>query len=255
MDLQWQIGQHFVCGFPGTEIPDEFRRAVETYQIANVVLFAHNIANKDQVARLCRDIQTLVSTACGTPALICIDQEGGMVTRLSEDCTNVPGAMAIAATGDPESARVAGTITARELRALGFTCDLAPALDVNSNKNNPVIGVRSYGDKPETVITYGTAMMEALQEGGLMSVAKHFPGHGDTRVDSHLDLPIIDSSLEALEIHLAPFRAAIKKGVQGVMSSHILFPAYEKEHLPATMSRAILTGLLKEELGFTGLVF
>lgn len=255
MDLDREIGQHFVCGFPGTEMDEGFRGAVRRYKIANIILFAHNIESKGQAAKLCADIQELVLESCGTPALICVDQEGGMVTRLSEDCANVPGAMALAATGDPWTVREAGRITAEELSALGFTCDLAPSLDVNSNSGNPVIGVRSYGDRPETVIAYGLEMIKALQENGIMSVAKHFPGHGNTRVDSHLDLPRIEASREELEIHLAPFRAAVQAGVQGVMSSHILFPAYESEHLPATMSRAILTGLLKDEIGFGGLVF
>jgi beta-N-acetylhexosaminidase len=255
MDDAQKIGQHFVCGFPGTSLDEPFKAAVRTYKIANIILFARNIESKGQVRQLCKDIQDLVQKECETPALICIDQEGGMVTRLSNDCTNIPGAMALAATGQVQSVFEAGSLTGRELRALGITCDLAPCLDVNSNKDNPVIGVRSYGDTKETVATYGCSMIEALQSEGVMSVAKHFPGHGDTQTDSHLDLPRVEGNLSELSKHLEPFRLATLAGVQGIMSSHILFPALEKEKVPATMSRAILTGLLKNEMGFKGLVF
>lgn len=250
-----KIGQHFVCGFPGTTMDETFIEAVRTYKIANVILFARNIESKAQVRTLCESIQALVRKECGTDALIGIDQEGGMVTRLSADCTNVPGAMAISATGERASAYEAGTITASELRALGINCDFAPVLDVNSNKENPVIGVRSYGDTKERVIEYGLVMAEGLQSQGIMAVGKHFPGHGDTHLDSHLALPTVDADLEALEEHIAPFRAAVLAGIQGIMSSHILFPALEKKYLPATMSRAIITDFLKGELGFKGLVF
>ena len=250
-----KIGQHFVCGFPGLTMDEAFKEAVRTHKIANVILFARNIESKEQVKRLCEDIQVLVRKECGTDALIGIDQEGGMVTRLSEDCTNVPSAMALSATCESSSAYEAGSITATELNALGLMCDFAPVLDVNSNKANPVIGVRSYGDTKEQVIEYGLAMAEGLQSKGVMAVGKHFPGHGDTHLDSHLSLPKVSLDRDELEEHIAPFRSAINAGLQGIMSSHILFPALEKEELPATMSRSILTDFLKGELGFKGLVF
>jgi beta-N-acetylhexosaminidase len=255
MSVRELVGQHLVCGFPTPQIDDRFREAIRTHKIANVILFAHNIESKEQLAALTAEIQALVKEACGTTALIGIDQEGGMITRLSPDCTNVPGAMAIAASGTPQNAYSAGFLTATELRAMGVTVDFAPSVDVNSNPNNPVIGVRSYGDRAETVITYASKMIEGLQQGGVMATAKHFPGHGDTHLDSHVALPTVAGDRAHLEEHLAPFKAAIADGVQAVMSSHILFPSLEKEAVPATMSRAIITGLLKEELGFKGLVF
>ncbi len=255
MNIIQQIGQHFVCGFPGTSMDEAFKEAVRIHKIANVILFARNIESKEQVKGLCEDIQALVRKECGTDAIIGIDQEGGMVTRLSEDCTNVPSAMALSATGEIASAYEAGSITASELNALGINCDFAPVLDVNSNKANPVIGVRSYGDTKEQVGAYGLAMAEGLQSKGVMAVGKHFPGHGDTHLDSHLALPKVLSDRDGLEEHIAPFRQCINAGLQGIMSSHILFPALEKEELPATMSRSILTGFLKGELGFKGLVF
>lgn len=255
MNITTKIGQHFICGFPGTTMDEAFKEAVRTHKIANVILFSRNIESKEQVKKLCEDIQALVQKECGTDAIIGIDQEGGMVTRLSEDCANVPSAMALSATLDSSCAYEAGIITASELNALGIMCDFAPVLDVNSNRDNPVIGVRSYGDTKQQVIKYGIAMAEGLQSKGVMAVGKHFPGHGNTHLDSHLTLPKVLASRDELEEHIAPFRSAINCGLQGIMSSHILFPALEKEMLPATMSRSILTDFLKGELGFKGLVF
>lgn len=249
------IGQHFVCGFEGTGMDDSFIEAVRRYKIGNVILFSRNIASKEQLYKLCFDIQELVQHECGHPALITIDQEGGMVTRLSGDCTNVPSAMAIAATGEEKSAFDAGLLTATELRALGVNVDFAPCLDVNSNSHNPVIGVRSYGDRSEVVSSYGLSMIDGLQSGGVMAVAKHFPGHGDTHLDSHVALPVVEGTKEELAMHLAPFRSAVAGGVMGIMTSHILFPQLEKNNVPATMSRSIITDFLRSELGFKGLIF
>lgn len=254
-NLDFAVGQRLATGFPGIAMSEEFVDAVKRKKIANVILFAHNIKDKEQLSGLCADIQDLVRSETGHDALISIDQEGGAVTRLSLDACNVPGAMAIAATGDPENARIAGRITAEELAALGVNFNLAPVLDVNANPRNPVIGVRSYGDEADRVATFGIAMMEGLKEGGVLCAAKHFPGHGDTAVDSHLNLPTVDKSFdELMATDFAPFVAAIRAGVPAVMSSHILFPALEKERVPATMSRAIMTGLLKDRFGFGGLV-
>lgn len=178
-----------------------------------------------------------------------------MVSRLGADAAVVPSAMCVSATGEPRNAYLAGLITGRELSALGVNFDLAPVMDVNSNPHNPVIGVRSYGDAPETVSRYGVEMIRGLTEGGVLSCAKHFPGHGDTALDSHLSLPRVDKTLEELEsCELAPFRAAIEAGVPAVMTTHILFPELEPDGVPATMSRRIITGILKERMGFKGLV-
>jgi len=255
MDLRTQIGQHFVCGFDGPTLEPSFIEAVKRYKIGNIILFARNIKSKTQLYALCQEIQDLVRSECGHDALITIDQEGGMVTRLSPDCTNVPSAMALSATGDEQLARQAGVITATELRALGVNVDFAPSLDVNSNPDNPVIGVRSFSDDPKQVTRFGLAIIEGLQEGGVMAVGKHFPGHGDTHLDSHVALPVVEGGEEQLAIHLEPFRKAISAGVQGIMSSHILFPALEPDPVPATLSRTIMTDLLRSEYGFKGLVF
>lgn len=255
MTIREKLGQMVMAGFPGETLDDGFRELIRTCKVANVILFSHNIRNRQQLRELCLEIQKEVRAATGGPALIAIDQEGGMVSRLPKDAVRIPGAMAVAATGNPENARIAGKITARELRSLGVNFNLAPSLDVNSNRNNPVIGVRSYGDTPETVSAYGIAMMRGLAEGGVLSAVKHFPGHGDTAVDSHVGLPVVEKTEESLAAcELIPFRRAIAAGAPCVMTSHILFPKIEKENLPATMSKKILTGLLRGKLGFRGLI-
>lgn len=255
MTLQEKIGQRLMTGFPGTEMTEEFRRAVGEHKIGNVILFRENIRDCDQLRQLCQDIQELVRQETGHSAFIAIDQEGGIVTRLREDGVNVPGAMALGATGDPESAYQAGLLTGRELRSLGVNLNFAPVLDVNSNPANPVIGVRSYGDDPHTVARFAARAVRGLLDGGVLCTAKHFPGHGDTDLDSHLALPCVDKPLEELErVELVPFRAAIEAGVSAVMTAHILFPQLEPEPVPATMSRRIIHGLLRERLGFRGII-
>ena len=255
MDIRRMIGQHLASGFDGTAIPDDFRLHVQEAKIGNVILFSKNVSSKEQLRELCADIQMLVEEATGHPAFIFIDQEGGMVSRLREDATPVPGAMAIAATGDTRNAYEAGRITGEELSAMGVNFDLAPVFDVNSNPRNPVIGVRSYGDDPNSVAEFGVQMFKGLRDGGVLCCGKHFPGHGDTAVDSHLGLPTVDKSFEELsQMELLPFRSAIRNGIPAIMSTHILFPQLEEEPVPATMSRRIMTGLLKEKLGFKGLV-
>lgn len=254
-DLRWQAGQKLAVGFPGTEVPQELRQLVAEYKIGNIILFEENVRDAAQLRRLCGELRELVEKHTGLPPLIAIDQEGGVVSRLKGDCALAPSAMGVAATGDPANAYRAGEITGRELRALGVNFDLAPVMDVNSNPRNPVIGARSYGARPEDVCAYGTAMIRGLQAGGVRCCAKHFPGHGDTAVDSHLGLPRVDKSLRELEAcELVPFRAAMDAGVDAVMTTHILFPCLEPDGVPATMSRRILTGLMREKLGFAGLI-
>jgi len=255
MTLREKIGQMFVTGFPTMQLTDELKDVIEHYKVGNIILFTHNIADKVQLGELVSELQHWFTSYTGIPGFITIDQEGGRVTRMPSDATNVAGAMAIASTGRPEHAYTAGRITARELKALGINFNLAPVMDINNNPLNPVINVRSYGDTAEVVQEYGIAMMKGLLDGGVMSSLKHFPGHGDTNVDSHIGLPTIDKSLEELEeLELQPFVEAIKQGAKAIMSAHILFPQIEKSGVPGTMSHAIITELLKEKLGFEGLV-
>jgi Beta-glucosidase-related glycosidases len=255
MTLRQKIGQMIMMGFPASEVTPELRQTLEEYQIGNIILFTHNVVSKVQLNRLCADLQETIQQNTGHAAFISMDQEGGMVARMPADAVSMPAAMAIAATGNPRNAYLAGKITGLELRALGVNMDLAPDMDINSNPDNPVIGVRSFGDTKETVIAFGMEMMKGLRDGGVLPVIKHFPGHGDTAVDSHLGLPKVEKTLEQLEQNeLIPFKAAIENGAAGVMSSHILFPNIEKENIPCTMSHELLTGLLREKYGFDGLI-
>ena len=255
MDERITIGQHLFAGFPGLQITPAFAQRMRESKIGNVILFAHNVGTAEQLKDLCADIQALVMEATGQTAFIAIDQEGGAVSRLGMDCTIVPGAMAVAATGKPENAYTAGLITGRELRAMGVNFNLAPVVDVNSNPDNPVIGVRSYGEDPQEVIRYSLQMARGLTDAGVLCCAKHFPGHGDTAVDSHIGLPLVNKTLEELlACELLPFQAAVDAGISAVMSTHILFPQIEPRKIPATMSRRIMTDLLKTHMGFQGLV-
>ena len=255
LPLRIKLGQRLVAGFPGTVMDEEFIRVVKEYKVGNVIIFQHNIVDDAQLKTLCAELTTLITRETGFAPFITIDQEGGVVTRLSNAYTNAPGQMAIAATGDPQNAYEMGRMTAAQLRDCGVNFNLAPDLDVNCNPDNPVIGVRSFGDDPDTVARYGVRMIHGLMDGGVYAVVKHFPGHGDTAVDSHVGLPCIDKSFAELsQMEFVPFLAGIKAGVPAVMTTHILFPQLEKERLPATMSRAIMTGILRGRLGFGGLI-
>lgn len=250
-----KVGQRLVVGFPGTEVDAELEELIRTYKISNFILFKNNIVSAPQVKELCDKLQQLTIKYTGNTAFISIDQEGGMVTRLPEDCVNIPGAMALAATNSVRDVYLAGKMTGEQLRALGINFNLAPVADINSNMDNPVIGVRSYGDEPEQVVKYCVAMMKGLLAGGVLASAKHFPGHGDTNVDSHLGLPQVNKTWDEInESELVTFQALIEAGVPAITTSHIIFPALETSNVPATMSRSIITGLLKETLGFHGLV-
>jgi len=256
MTVKQMLGQKLIFGFQGTQLPEEFKDLIREYQIGNVILFRYNVVSADQLRRLCSEIQTLILETTGYPAFIVIDQEGGLVSRLPEDAVTVPCAMAVAATDKPENARIAAEITIRQLQGLGINFNMAPVLDVNTNPENPVIGVRSFSDDPERAARFGEATVRAYAGTGIYCCGKHFPGHGDTSVDSHLGLPRVDKTLEELEqAELIPFRRCIEAGIPAIMTSHILFPNIEKANVPGTMSRTIITDLLKNKLGFKGLVF
>jgi len=189
------------------------------------------------------------------PLLMTIDEENGVVRRLGAGTTVFPGNMALGATGSQELTREVARATGRELRALGVTMNLAPVVDVNNNPANPVIGVRSFGEDPAEVGRLGAAAVRGYREAGMLTALKHFPGHGDTAVDSHLALPTIDYDVERLErVELLPFRAGIEAGAEGVTVAHIAFPRLAPDGLPGTVAPAIVRGLLRERLGFEGVI-
>lgn len=256
MTLKQMLGQKLEYGFHGTEMTEAFKNLIREYKIGNVIIFRRNVESAAQLRRLCAEIRDFILQETGYPPFIIIDEEGGMVSRLPRNAVNVPGAMAVAATGDPENARRASEITIRQLQGLGVNFNMAPVLDVNSNPDNPVIGVRSYGDVSEKVAAFGCASIAPYQNSGVHCCIKHFPGHGDTAVDSHLGLPRVDKTEEELEqLELIPFRRAIEAGAPAVMMSHVLFPHIETEQVPCTMSRYMVTELLRKKMGFRGLIF
>ncbi|MDF2514700.1 MAG: glycoside hydrolase family 3 [Herbinix sp.] len=255
MKLREKIGQMIMTGYPAADLTPDIIKLIEEYKVANIIFFSYNLISEEQIRRNCRELHQRIEQSTGHPAFIAVDQEGGVVTRLPEQICMIPGAMLIGATGNKEYAYQAGRITGAELKALGINMNLAPVLDVNSNPDNPVIGVRSYSSDPHIVKVFGISMMKGLLSSGVMATVKHFPGHGDTAVDSHLGLPVVDKEeKELMQRELIPFQRAIWEGAPCIMTSHILFPKLETQRKPATMSKAILTGLLREKLGFEGLI-
>ncbi len=250
------VAQLVMVDFPGPEPSPDVERLIAEEGIGGVILFAKNIVSPRQVAQLTNTLQRIAARASRPPLLISVDQEGGPVARITSQATVFPSAMALGATGSPNFAEQAGAITARELRAMGIVVNHAPVLDVNTNPANPVIGVRAFGDDPHDVARLGVAYLLGLQSNGVVATPKHFPGHGDTLVDSHIGLPTLEHDWKRLsEVELVPFRAAIEAGCDGLMTGHLAVPAIDPSGLPATLSPLALTGLLRGQLAFRGLVF
>jgi beta-N-acetylhexosaminidase len=236
-------------GFEGTAPPDWVRRWLGE-GLGGIALFARNIEDPAQVAAL-----TSALRAENPDVIVAIDEEAGDVTRFeSRRGSSRPGNLALGAVDDPQLTEEVARDLGHELAAAGVTLNYAPDADVNSNPDNPVIGVRSFGASPDLVARHTAAWVRGLQGAGVAACAKHFPGHGNTSVDSHHELPRIEAGrAELAACELAPFRAAIEAGVQSIMTGHLIVPAYDPD-LPATLSAAVLTGLLRDELGYDGLV-
>jgi len=249
-----KIGQLLMFGVDGTTLSDHAISLIKDYKVGNIILFARNAQHPKQLYELNQSLQKLAMAEIGIPLLISIDQEGGMVTRIFHGATFFPGAMTVSAANRLEDAYIMGDLMGQELQALGINMNLAPVLDVNNNPKNPVIGVRSYSDQPKRVADYGIQFMKGLQN-HVLATGKHFPGHGDTYLDSHLALPKVDYPIERLEtVELVPFKKAIQEGIAALMSSHIDFPAFTEDGRPTTLSKSCLTGFLRETLGFEGLI-
>ncbi len=253
-DIGSLVGQSIMMRFEGPVFTGEAREAFRTIRPGGIIFFADNITSREQLHALTTEIQEAARAEGMPPLLIAADQEAGIVSRLPADMVTPPGAMALTAHGDLADTETCARITGSQLREAGINVNFAPVVDVNNNPDNPVIRTRSYGDTVEKVFDGSLATIRGLEATRVISCVKHFPGHGDTNVDSHLGLPVIEHPLERLhEIELAPFKAAIAAGVPGVMTTHIVFPVLDEN--PATLSKPILTGLLREELGFEGLIF
>ncbi len=257
MTLEEQIGQVLMVGFWGDTPSQEVIDLISRYHVGNVLLFSRNVREAGQILELTASLQAIAKEAGQRyPLFIAIDQENGIVQRLGEAATIFPGNMALGAIGSDEIAFKVALATGRELQALGINMNLAPVVDVNNNAANPVIGVRSFGEDAQQVARLGAAMVRGYAAAGILSCLKHFPGHGDTAVDSHLALPLIPYDLERLEaLELVPFRGGIEAGAECVMIAHVSFPALtSQDMLPATLSPAIVQGLLREKLGFSGVI-
>jgi beta-N-acetylhexosaminidase len=242
-------GQLIMIRMPETELSSEMADFLREHHIRAVCLFRGNMQNPEQLKKLTRDLRAVM----GPESLIAIDQEGGAVVRATWT-PHAPAAMSLGASNDVAMAQQVGAAVARSMRALGFNWNFAPVLDLNNNVNNPVIAERSFGSDPKQAAALALAWMEGSLQEGVACCVKHFPGHGDTDVDSHRDLPTVDKSraeLDALE--LAPFRTATQQQAPAIMSAHIVYPALDAEN-PATMSRAILHDMLRTEWNYQGVV-
>ncbi|GIO65378.1 beta-N-acetylhexosaminidase [Paenibacillus cookii] len=256
MTLEQKIGQMFICGFHSLVPDDQIKKLIQEHHLGGVIYFRRNIGDPEQVANLSASLQKLSADQGNLPLWIAIDQEGGMVARIDHKrVSRIPGNMALGATGNPDYSYEVSRVSAEELLQLGINMNFAPCLDVNNNARNPVIGVRSFGEDPERVAEHGVAVIKAFQEKGLSAAAKHFPGHGDTNVDSHMGLATVEHDLDRLQqVELKPFIEAIRAGVDVIMTAHVIFPAIEPERIPATLSRSVLTGLLREDLAYDGII-
>ena len=251
--LRRRIGQLLIGSFHGSDIPVELRALAREFDLGGVTLFGRlgNIESPGQVAELAYDLRSL---GLELPAWVGIDQEGGRVARLRSPFTEWPPMAVLGRSGDPSLARKFASALAVELSTVGISLDYAPVLDIHTNPKNPVIGDRALGDKPDIVAKLGRVIIEELQRAGVAACGKHFPGHGDTATDSHVELPIVEHPPDRLRaVEFVPFKAAIETGVAFIMTAHVLVTSIDEER-PATLSSKIVKGILRDELGFSGVI-
>lgn len=249
LSIEEKIGQMLCFAFHGTSYNDQLKTLIENLKIGNIVHFARNIDSIKQVAKLNQEMQEHATI----PLFISIDQEGGMVRRIVNDITYLPGAMLLAATNRQDISKIT-YLTALDLKSLGFNVNYAPVADINNNYLNPVINSRSYSDDPKVVEECVIKAFKGIQDAKILATAKHFPGHGDTNVDSHIGLPVVNKSEEQIfDLELRPFIGAIENGIDGIMMSHILYSQLDSEY-PSSLSYEVITNLLKNKLGFKGII-
>ena len=250
-DVRRHAGQLAIAGFAGHTIPDDLRALAREFDLGGVIFFSRNVESPEQVAELSHEARTL---AREIPLWVSVDQEGGRVARLKAPFTVWPPMLTLGRSGDEQLAARFARALAAELKAVGITLDYTPVLDIRTNPRNPVIGDRALAERAEDVARLGRAIIETLQAEGVAACGKHFPGHGDTGVDSHHELPLVEHPPDRLEaVEMVPFRAAIGAGVAAIMTGHLLVPALDEQR-PATLSPAIVEGWLRQKLGFDGLV-
>jgi len=252
-----RLGQLTLLGIDGKKFTKEHESFIREMEPGGIIIFRRNYESPKKLLRFVEDLQLAAANAELPPLMISVDQEGGRVARLQEPFTRVPPmkALGAAAVEKPGLAFEVGRMLGLELSAVGINCDHAPVLDVATNHANPVIGDRAFSSDPDVVSRLAVEMIRGLQEAGVAACGKHFPGHGDTDVDSHLGLPVLPHTRARFDAcELLPFRAAVGAGVASIMTAHLLIPNLDSSR-PATISRRITTGILREELRFSGLVF
>jgi len=254
-EITQKIGRLFIGGIPGPILDDNTVNLIKDYHLGGIILFSRNVSDPIQLARLCRDLQMVSMEHSGLPLFLAIDQEGGRVARLKEPFSQFPGNTVIGEDPNPEQAALDfARTTAREMSLVGLNMNMAPVLDVaQPNMDSHLVG-RCFSHEPSVVTRLGKIVINTMQQGGIMAVAKHFPGLGKSDLDPHLHLPSINAtSEEMISIHFYPFAGAIEARVSAIMSSHAVYPALEPG-IPATLSRKIMTDLLRKEMGFDGLI-
>ncbi|SHD77665.1 beta-N-acetylhexosaminidase [Schnuerera ultunensis] len=253
MTLDEKIGQLMIVGINGYTIDDHTKEIIEKFHIGGFTLFKYNISEENQTLELLNSLKKANSTN-PIPLFLSVDEEGGRVSRLPNSFLKLPAARKIGEINDRDISFEYGKIIGKRLKSLGFNMNFGPVLDINSNPKNPVIGDRAFGSTIETVIENGIQVMKGTRSENIIPVTKHFPGHGDTDMDSHIDLPVINKDIKELEeLELAPFIEGIRQGVDGIMVGHILFPELDNKY-PATLSKEILTKLLREKLSYKGVI-
>ena len=250
-DTQDTIGQCLMVGIPHATLDSETRDILSDLQPGGIILFRRNYTDPDTLQALCADLHALTPEH---PPLIALDHEGGRVHRLSPPFTHFPPAFQIGQTGSPQLAYEVGVALGRELRSVGIDIDFAPVLDVYSNPDNTVIGDRAFGSDPQRVAEFGCALAAGLRAAGILPCGKHFPGHGATVIDSHDDLPYDERNSTTLEeVDLIPFQAAIAQQIELLMTAHVAYPALDP-YQPASLSSVIMNDLLRQRLGFQGVI-
>src|SRR5450432_3166660 len=248
-DLETQAARLSTVGFYGKTSTPDLEKLVAR-GVGGVIFFARNVGQPAEVAEL----TSAIKRQAGRPLFLALDQEGGQVSRLRQGFTEIPPMRAVGVSGSATLAREVGALIGREVRAVGFDMNYAPVLDIDTNPDNPIIAARSFGRTPELVSELGVALAQGLESAGVAACGKHFPGHGDTSQDSHLELPRLPHSLERLEqVELKPFAAAIKAGIASLMTAHVIFEQLDPVY-PATMSGPVLQGILRDQMGYDGLI-
>ena len=252
--LREKIGQLLVSGFEGTSVNSEIEKLIIEKGIGGVILFERNYKNPEQLTDLLHDMQSLAISKNGLPLFISVDQEGGRVSRLKKPFSSFPFQSVLARAGLEDLAFRFGQGLGAELKSVGVNIDFAPVLDINTNPENPIIGRRAISNEPKTTAQFGSAIIRGFINSGIIPVGKHFPGHGDTKLDSHYALPVISKGAKILEnLELIPFISAIRAGLPIIMTAHVIYPIWDK-YFPATFSPFILRNILRDKLGFEGLI-